>query len=491
MNKKMTWSSLALIFCIVLFAAGCSNAADTKETQSASNPASGSTAPAASEQSSEEAANYENGLPKNEEVTLKVGLLESGYGREWFDYAVKLFTEKYPNVKFDIKASPKIADLISTKASAGNDDDMFDLFYGVPWAEYVNANKLEPVTDIFDMSPDDVPGRKLNDLIVPGFNDPEKYYKNNAWVFPIANYIGGMFFDQKLFDENGWNKNPKTYDEFIQLCEAIKSKGIDPIVYAGLYNYAQFAFDTKVFEIADDSGNKDFRNNFEYYNGPQNTTPENIEVYKRLYDMGKKGYISKKSVGMDHTQSQMLALQHKAAMVPSGDWIENEMKEAAPDDFQWGYMAVPFTNNSNVPIYITNGLSYSFELWAAKPELNKKWAKQFLRSLMSNEVQQILVEKGGALPLRIDYLDDPARADNMKPLQKSIATYLKDNNVVLELKNRKIELTHPDFAASLKVIVDNMALVLTGQEEPEPILQDAEKLLQNAIANDKKAQNKE
>ncbi|WP_217592243.1 extracellular solute-binding protein [Cohnella sp. GbtcB17] len=487
MNKRT--AGISLLLCTALMAAGCSNTANTKETQNASN-VSGTQAPAASGQASSEAANYENGLPKNEKVTLMIGLLESGYGREWFDLAVKRFTEKYPNVQFDITASPKIGDLISTKASAGNDNDMFDLFYGATWTEYVNANKLEPVTDIFKMSPDDAPGRKLNDLIVPGFNDPEKYYKDNAWVFPIANYVGGMFFDQKLFDENGWNKNPKTYDEFIQLCEAIKSKGIDPIVYAGLYNYAQFAFDTKIFEIADERGNKQFRNDFEYYNGPQYTSPESIEVYKRLHDMGKQGYISKKSVGMNHTQSQMLVLQHKAAMVPSGDWIENEMKDTAPDGFQWGYMAVPFTNNPNGPIYVTNGLSYSFEIWAAKPDLNKKWAKQFLLSLMSNEIQQVLVEKGGALPLRKDYLDDQTRADQMKPLQKSIATYLKDNPVVLELKNRKIELTDPDNMASLKVIVDNMALVLTGQEDPEPILADAEKLLQNAIAKDKKAQNK-
>lgn len=486
MNKKTMVISLLLVFCIALIAAGCSKATDTTGGQEATGGGS-----AGGGQASEEAGYYENGLPTHEKVTLKVGLLESGYGREWFDYAVELFTEKYPNVQFDITASPNIGDLISAKATAGNDDDMFDIFYGATWTEYVNAGKLEPVTDIFDMSPADAPGKKLNELIVPGFNDPEKYFKGQAWVFPIANFIGGMFFDQKLFDEKGWNKNPQTYEEFIQLCEAIKSAGMDPIVYAGLYNYAQFAFDTKIFEIADESGNKEFRSDFEYFNGPQNTSPENIEVYKRLYEMGKQGYISPKSVGMNHTQSQMLVLQHKAAMVPSGDWIENEMSEAAPDDFEWGYMAVPFTNNPNGPIYITNGLSYSFEIWAAKPELNKQWAKQFLLSLMTNEVQQVLVEQGGALPLRKDYLEIATRADNMRPLQRSIATYLKENQVVLELKNRKLELTHPDYAASLKVIVDNMALVLTGQEEPLPILQQAEQLLQNAVASDKQAQNKE
>lgn len=486
MRKRIKLFSLvmALMFICVSVVA-CSNKEDA--TKSASN----STVASSTAGSGEDDANtYENGLPKDQEITIKVGLLESGYGREWFDYAVKLFTEKYPNVKFDITSSPKIGDLTTTKATAGNDDDMFDIFYGSTWAELVNAGKLEPVTDIFQMSPADAPGKKLDDVIVPGFNVPEKYYKNNNWIFPIANYVGGLFFDKALFEQNGWNQNPKTYDEFLQLCEAIKSKGIDPIIYAGVNNYQIFAFDTKVFEIAQEKGNKNFRNDFEYFNGPQYTSSESIEVYRRLFDMGKKGYISKKSVATNFTQSQMLVLQHKAAMCPSGDWIENEMKNSVPEGFKWGYMAVPFTNDPKVPIYITNGLSYSFEMWAGKPEINKKWSKQFLLSLMTNEVQKLLVEKGGALPLRKDYTADTTRADGMKPLQKAIATYMKDNNVILELKNRKMELTDPNYAASLKVIGDKIALAVTGQKEPEPILQDAEKLIQVAIENDKKAQGK-
>lgn len=434
----------------------------------------------------ETSAVYDNGLPKDEKVTLKVGFLEAGYGREWFDHAVKLFTEKYPNVTFDITASPKIPDMISTKAAAGDDKDMFDILYGLAYTEYVDANKLEPLTDIFQMSPTDGQGKKLDELIVPGYNVPDQYYKGENWLFPIANYIGGMFFDQALFEENGWNQAPKTYDEFLALCEAIKSKGIDPIVYSGLHNYAIFAFDTKVFELAMDNGNKEFRSQFENYTGSEFTSAENIEVHNRLYDMGKKGYISKQSVGMNHTQSQMLALQGKAAMVPSGDWIENEMKESAPEGFKWGYMAVPFSNNPETPIHINNGLSYAFQLWANKPDLNKQWSKHFLLSLMTNEVQQILVDKGGAFPLRKDYMDDPARAENMKPLQNSIASYMKENNVLLELKNRKVVLSSPDFAAAYKVILDNTALILTGQKEPLPILEEAEKLLRKAVEEEGK-----
>ena len=59
---------------------------------------------------------YENGLPKNEEVTLKVGFFVGGYGREWFDYAVESFTAKYPNVKVDITASADMKTILSTKS---------------------------------------------------------------------------------------------------------------------------------------------------------------------------------------------------------------------------------------------------------------------------------------------------------------------------------------------------------------------------------------
>jgi N-acetylglucosamine transport system substrate-binding protein len=475
MKSKVKKSSLLVFSALTVLLAACSgNNGNNPATESA-NPTNGNT-PAA-----EAPAVYDNGLPKDEKVTLKVGFLEAGYGREWFDHATALFTERYPNVTFDITASPKIPDLITTKAAAGDDEDMFDILYGLAYTEFVDANKLEPLTDIFQMKPSDGGGKTLDELIVPGYNVPEQYYKGENWLFPIANYIGGMFYDQKLFEDNGWNKSPKTYDEFLALCEAIMSKGIDPIVYSGLYNYSIFSFDTKVFELAIDNGNKEFRNHYENYSGPEFTSAESVEVYNRLYDMGKKGYISKQSVGMNHTQSQMLALQGKAAMVPSGDWIENEMKESAPEDFEWGYMAVPFSNNPETPIHINNGLSYAFQIWANKPDLTKQWAKQFLVSLLTNEVQQILVDKGGAFPLRSDFMDDSARAANMKPLQKSIATYMSENNVVLELKSRKVVLNSPDFVAANKHVQDNTALILTGQKEPLPILEEGERLLQKAV----------
>ncbi|HZG75405.1 MAG TPA: ABC transporter substrate-binding protein, partial [Paenibacillus sp.] len=107
---------------------------------------------------------YENGLPKDEKVTLKVGFFVGGYGRDWFDHAIESFTAKYPNVSFDITASPDLKNLLSTKISAGDDEDMFDLFNTAPSGGVVSlaeAGKLEVVGDIWDYPLPDVPGEKV------------------------------------------------------------------------------------------------------------------------------------------------------------------------------------------------------------------------------------------------------------------------------------------------------------------------------------------
>ena len=70
---------------------------------------------------------------------------------------------------------------------------------------------------------------------------------------------------------------------------------------------------------------------------PVYLAPENIELWNRIYEMGKKGYFAEGLAALTHTQSQMQVVQEKAAMVSTGTWVENEMEEAAPADFKSGF----------------------------------------------------------------------------------------------------------------------------------------------------------
>ncbi len=466
---------VALSFSISMFAGCGSSGSATKDTSAVTTAKESTTV-------KEEPKVYpENGLPTDQEVTLKVGFAEQGNGRAWYDNCVASFTKKFPNVKFETQYSPTIDQVIKTKLAAGNDEDMFDLS-AYNWRLVEKSGIMEPVEDLLQREVYDTPGMKLADALTPGIVGNLKYAADkHLYALPLTTYVGGLFFDVALFDQNGWNKNPKTWTEFLKLCDDIKAKGIAPIAYAGMYDYQMFAFRPKQYEIAAVNGNKDYMVKHRVYELPYYATPENIQAWNQISEMGKKGYIDPSSISINHTQSQMMAIQHKVAMVASGDWIGNEMKDSTPAEFQWGFMGVPFTDSADVSIHLMSGADQQYIIYSKKPELNKKWAKEFYLWLFNLESQQQLAEQGGAISIRKDFMNDAARAEKIGSVQKAVLEYINKNKAVLSADVNDIVLSHPSKAKAGKLIEDNNALMATGKKDPEAILKEADSILKEAI----------
>ncbi|MFD0713777.1 extracellular solute-binding protein [Paenibacillus sp. GCM10027626] len=433
----------------------------------------------------------ENGLPKNEKVTLKFGFFDAGMGREWFDYAVDTFKQKFPNVDFAITYSPTIDQIIQTKIAAGDDEDMFDMFNStIPggtkaMAPLVKANKLEPTEDLWDSKVYDANGKTVRELSADGIEKSAPRILGKTYDFPIAGTGAGLFFDKTLFEQNGWNQNPKTWNEFVQLLEDIKTKGLIPITYPGVYpNYLENAFGPwKLFELAENNGNlQQFEDNYRNFKLPEYMSPEMQELWKRIYELGQKGYFPEGVAALDHTQSQMQVLQHQAAMVSTGSWVENEMKDSTPEGFKWGFMAVPMGDTAGSTIWTRSSSRSGSYIWAAKPELNKKWAKQFSLWMWNMDIQQLIAEKGGQLPLRKDFADDPVRAEKLQDVSKAMLEYMKNNKVMGESSFRNVTLTDPAYSNAVDIYYNMITEVTSGKLDPIPKLQEAEELMKKAVA---------
>lgn len=481
------WGTIGLVSAMGVLAACGGGGSSAGET------AKPGTTPAAGAPEAEAApATYENGLPKDEKVELKVGFFVGGYGRDWFDYAAKSFTEKYPNVSFDITASPDLKNLLSTKISAGDDKDMFDLFNTAPPGGIVSlaeAGKLEPMDDIWDYPLPDVPGEKVKDRMLPGMFESTSLIGGKRYEFTTASSFGGLFFNKTLFEEHGWNQNPNTWAEFEQLLADIKADGIIPITFPGVHpSYHNWAFGTaKMFELADINGDADgFIGRYQTYGLPEFTSPEQVEVWTRIYELGKKGYFAEGLLALNHTQSQMQVIQGQAAMVSTGTHVENEMKEATPADFKWGYMAVPFRDNTDQKLWIRSGTSNFNYIWAAKPDLNKKWAKEFIAWMVTLDNQQYAAEKSGAIPMRKDLIDDPAKTANLSTSAQSVLKYISDNEAHTYKASRSISISDPNLAQANKLLDENVVKFALGMQEPKPILEEAEALLKKALEAEKK-----
>ncbi len=159
--KKGIALLLICVLCIAIFSS-CTNKKENAE----------STDIGITETVSKESEVYEeNGLPKNEKVTLKIAVFEGGMGREWCDYAMDTFETKFPNVKFEPVYSPKIGTIIQTKIAANDDADMFDLFLergGVSILELILNKKLVPQESLWEHKLYDTPDKTLKDIALEG-----------------------------------------------------------------------------------------------------------------------------------------------------------------------------------------------------------------------------------------------------------------------------------------------------------------------------------
>jgi N-acetylglucosamine transport system substrate-binding protein len=429
----------------------------------------------------------ENGLSKEEKVTLKLAFWENGGGREWIDHAIETFTAKFPNVTFDVTYSPTIETIIATKIAANNDSDMYDIFSTSIAGEGIHqslaaAKKIEPQDDLWDRKTydSDKTLREQQSGVYEGTGSIEGV----MYSLPTTQSVTGLFFDKNLFEEKGWNQNPRTWSEFVELVDTIKADGLTPITYPGKYPaYLNFSFGlAQQYSIAEANGKLDeFNDVYRNYKHPYFTREETKQLYNHIYELGKKGAFPNGVAALTHTQSQMQLLQGQAAMASTGEWVQNEMKESTPNGFQWGFMLVPMTENPDDTKYHMSYTQGGHYIWAAKPELNKQWAKEFIVWLWNLDVQSLVAEKGGSLPVRNDFMNSPELVDKLQDAPKAVMEYMKNNQVKGASFSRDGVVSDINADRANTIVTEMLNDVALGRLDPAATLQEADDLLKKAI----------
>lgn len=466
---------IGIIFLVVVLVSGMAACGENNgETTTATN-------------AGKETGNYpENGLSRDEEVTLEMAVFEGGVGVEWMQYAIDTFEEKFPNVKINMTASPKIDTIIQTKISAGNTEDMYDMFSStrLTWEnDLADTGKLETMGELFDRAPYDTPGTTLKDLFLEYSYKYQRFDRQGkVYALDYCVDVMGLFYDKAFFVENGWNENPQNYAEFTALCDSIKAKNVYPMTFYTGYQLGLIR--PKMFELADEAGKIDeFEYNYRRYMGEQYTNEFSLATWLKVYEMGKKGYFNPGSGTISHTISQMQIIQHKSAMVASGSWIQNEMKDSVEPGFEWGYMAMPFVENASSKVYVQQAAEDSLFIWKDKPEINKAWCKEFILWLMNLDVQGQMVNSG-MMSIRKDFSDDPARVAKLQGVCKLIMDKLETGKIVtVDIGSREAVLNDPNGYGDIAwgMLNDIRVYVALGKKDPTDTLIKCEEYFQKAL----------
>jgi N-acetylglucosamine transport system substrate-binding protein len=201
--------------------------------------------------------------------------------------------------------------------------------------EAAQSGLFQDLTPLFDFPVDgDDAGRTYRDLFTP--SDLDMITVDGAIrVAPSDTGFEAWWYNKALFREKGWEV-PKTWDEFLTLCEKIKAEGIAPLAYQGLYpTYMIWGY---LLQAIAAHGGRQAYVDCMYLGAEDPWHSEAVrQAVQNLYDLSEKGYILDGTTALNHTEAQMEFLNGGLRLFPAAPGLKTKWPPAFPRALNWAF----------------------------------------------------------------------------------------------------------------------------------------------------------
>lgn len=304
--------------------------------------------------------------------------------------AADRFMEDYPDCEVEIQwIGRSNQDVVGPALEGGEQIDILDNFsYDKSTDRYL---------DITDMMNEPALGQEdktVAESILPVLNianeqgqqkaglESGKYY--GVQMFP---WVVGFFYNKDLFAQAGITETPKTWTEFVDVCKKLDEAGIPAVTCDDAYmtlipnNYlARLAGSDAIAAMSADAADEGWQSE---------QVKQAFEAMEQLAP-----YMSPQTATNKYPAGQQEFALGEAAMYLNASWMPSEVADTAGEDFPWGFFGFPeveggvedagYVSVGGIPMAVYSGSE------------NAAAAKEFLRYVVSKDVQDYLAEQGGA-----------------------------------------------------------------------------------------------
>ncbi len=265
---------------------------------------------------------------------------------------------------------------IITDFEAGSEPDVLFFFNGVDANQFVEQGKVVSVDEIREEYPDYASNMK-DDLLGVSPADGVNY------SIPVNGYWEGMFVNKEVLEAAGVEvpTTGTTWDEFLEMCEAIKTAGYTPIA-ASLQEIPHYWFEYAIYN---------FQSPETHNTVPESTDDEYGQAWvdglndiKALYEAG---YFPENTLTATDAETFQLFTADKAAFLIDGSWKIGGIAEAVDDIENFTVVNVPGKGDRKTTDEI-GGLSMGYYITrkAWEDEEKKDAAVSFVSFMTSDEV---------------------------------------------------------------------------------------------------------
>lgn len=337
----------------------------------------------------------ENPLGVDAAAPLDVVIFKGGYGDDYAIYVRdQMYKALYPDAEISYAGTQRLQEQYQARFVDGNPPDIMDNSGAGNFntTNLVNEGQLADLSDLMAAPAYGQDGVTFADTLIPG-SQVDGVFNGTQYVLKYAYGAYGLWYSQKFMDDNGYSY-PETWDDMLALCEEIKAGGVAPWTFQGQYPYyIRTVFDQLVYK---GGGIEAIARIDNLEEGAW--TSEVVETaLNSMYQLVEREYILEGTEALSHTESQALWLEGRAAFIPCGSWLENEMAGLIPDDFGMSVQAVPALTADDVLPRTAIQASAGEDFIVPAQGANVQGGKEFLRLLFSTEGARNFSEKTKSL----------------------------------------------------------------------------------------------
>lgn len=374
-------------------------------------------------------------------TTISVAFAECGYGSEFLSKWEEAYNAANPmeKIKLDLDGDAQMTQNILTRLQTGSNLPDLIMVLSTNWQKWAASGYLLEIDDVYEATDSNNNDMKMKDFIDPNLS---KFGIVNDHYYSVPWSVGttGFVYNKTMFQEWGW-KVPTTVKELEELCEQIKSDTngtVQPFSWStGTSEYWSFV---TLNWWAQYEGADNFKEFWKFESADVFKQQGRVEALKEFEKLvcGKDG--NGKATGeainsitdSKFMVSQMNFINGKAAMMPNGAWIENEMKGSIPEGFEMALMPTPAINGAktddNGEVISVNVNSSGDFICIPKKAKNTEMAKKFLKFINTKEGCEIFTRYSGGIrpfnykPSEVEGLSD-FTLDIARQWEKSINLY--------------------------------------------------------------------
>jgi raffinose/stachyose/melibiose transport system substrate-binding protein len=309
-----------------------------------------------------------------------------------------VFEKENPGTKVDLQFTPDAdyQNRLSTALRGGRGPDIAQLKAYGELQPFVEAGYLEALDD-------SVP--ELKNFPEAALGGARSRSDGKLYGVPYSVPMMGVFYNKDIFAKQGI-AIPKTYKDFIAVCDKLKAAGITPIA-AGGANGSAWALEIGVGVVGPTLYGPGFYD--EMMHGKATfEDPRWVAAVKRYAAL--KPYFSDGFAGVDYTTSTQQFIGGKAAMFFGGSFENGSFKAQNPD---LKFSIFPFpADDAATPLYTSAFSDGSYGL--VSDSEHKAAATKVLNFMASAEFAQLFADELGWPPARPDVtVKDPVLAEMM------------------------------------------------------------------------------